>query len=69
MLVAHGFVFGRVGLKLRSIQADMSQTRQLQLHRQFYCLLEAVVEKLSIVLAKITQYPKVRTIHLGDEHE
>ena len=47
----------------------MSQTRQLQFHRQLHCLLEAVVEKLSIVLAKITQYPKVRTIHLGDEHE
>ena len=69
MLVAHGLVLGRAGLKLRSVQADMPQTRQLQFHRQMHCLLESAVEKFSIVLAKITQYSKVRTMFLGNEHK
>jgi hypothetical protein len=47
----------------------MTQGRQLQFHRQFDGLLEAILKKHAVVFAKIAQHAEIGAVHLGDEHE
>ena len=42
---------------------------QFEFYCQFSRLLKTVTEIFGVVFAKITQYPRVRTAHLGNRHE
>jgi hypothetical protein len=62
-------MLGGIGLELGTIQTDMTQGCQLQRHRQFDGLLEAILKKRAVIFAKIAQHPKIGAVHLRDEHE
>jgi hypothetical protein len=47
----------------------MAQGCQLQLHRQFHCLLEAILEQPAVDFAEIAQHAEIRAVHVGDEPE
>jgi len=49
--------------------ADMAQGCQLQFHRQFHGLLEAILKKRTVVFAEIAQHAEIGAVHLGDERE